>query len=344
MRSLLFTIVATVPIHAAETPVFVTANSTMTTGGGQIREFAFDGDEKTFFKSAINPAKDDTFTLTFDTPVTVKAVKALTGQANQDHHFAGDLDVSIDGIKFTTIATFKDGTAEGTPASKVKAVRLRVTATMEHPLIVREFTIVSDPPVAVFKYPVEFTLDVADAPELKVWATKAIRVCERHYFMINEELKSDDYKPRTVILLSFKKDYKGVAEAGGGRIKGSVDYFKKHPDDVGALVHETAHVVQNYRTRNNPGWLVEGIADYIRFYKYEANKPKPLSPERAKFDGSYRTTAAFLDYLATTHNKEIVKKLNTAMRDGEYSADLFKKYTTKPLAELDEDWKKSLRK
>ena len=35
------------------------------------------------------------------------------------------------------------------------------------------------------------------------------------------------------------------------------------------MVHETVHCVQQYRTRNNAHWLVEGIADYIRFFKYE---------------------------------------------------------------------------
>ena len=84
-------------------------------------------------------------------------------------------------------------------------------------------------------------------------------------------------------------------------------YFKDHPDDIGAMVHETVHVVQRYRTRNNPGWLVEGIADYVRFYKYEPGKLRPLNPNRAKYDGSYKVTAQFLAYLSDKYDKEIVR-------------------------------------
>ncbi len=44
------------------------------------------------------------------------------------------------------------------------------------------------------------------------------------------------------------------------------------------MVHETVHCVQRYRGRGNPGWLVEGVADYVRFFKYEPKKPAPLTP------------------------------------------------------------------
>ena len=142
----------------------------------------------------------------------------------------------------------------------------------------------------------------------------------------------------------LKTDYAGVAAAGGNRITGSVKYFKDHPKDVGALVHETAHCVQQYKGRNNPGWLVEGVADYVRFFKYEPNKPKPLAPEKAKYDGSYRTTAAFLEYVVVTHDKGAVLKLNAAMRQGKYTPDLWKDITGKTLEDLGRDWQKSLAK
>ena len=38
------------------------------------------------------------------------------------------------------------------------------------------------------------------------------------------------------------------------------------------MVHETTHVVQAYRRGARPGWLVEGISDYIRFFKFEPGK------------------------------------------------------------------------
>ena len=45
-------------------------------------------------------------------------------------------------------------------------------------------------------------------------------------------------------------------------------------------MHELVHVVQQYR-RRPPGWLVEGIPDYIRWYLYEPqSRGAEISPPR----------------------------------------------------------------
>ncbi len=158
----------------------------------------------------------------------------------------------------------------------MKAVRTRPTEDLKHPLVIREISVdTDDPAVTAFRYPIEFVLDVSDAPDMKEWAEKVARVCERQYPKICDELASDGFKPLTVVRLALKNDYDGVAAAGRGRIVGSVKYFKANPNDVGAFVHETVHCVQSYRGRGNPGWLVEGVADYVRFFQYEPTKPAP---------------------------------------------------------------------
>jgi hypothetical protein len=225
----------------------------------------------------------------------------------------------------------------------VKAVRVRPTDDLNHPLVISEIRIDSDPTVAVFRFPIEFVVDVTDAPDMKEWAEKTARVCERQYPMICDELMSDGFKPLAVIRMTLKGDYKGVAAAGGGRITGSVKYFKSRPDDVGAMVHETVHCVQLYRGRGNPGWLVEGVADYIRFFKYEPGKlGVKLTPERAKFDASYRISAAFLAYVTEKYDPQLVKKLNAAMREGKYKPDVWKELTGKTVEELGREWQQSL--
>ena len=52
--------------------------------------------------------------------------------------------------------------------------------------MIREIAIDSAEPVATFRYPVEITVDVADAPEMKEWAEKAAGLCERWYPRICE--------------------------------------------------------------------------------------------------------------------------------------------------------------
>ncbi|OWK35595.1 basic secretory protein-like protein [Fimbriiglobus ruber] len=358
MQRLIFSLFATAafglsPVAAVETapmpspaPIGAMVETSLATAGRQIRQFAFDGDPASYFGSEKNPGKDDHFTLVFDAPVDVRSVTVSTGRAGgMDALDAGTLEVSADGKSFESAAKFADGKAKTDfKGRKVRAVRVRPTEDLAHPLAIDEIIIESTPRVAAFRYPIEFVLDVADAPEMKTWAEKTARICERQYPMICEELKSDGFKPLTVIRMALKSDYNGVAEAGGGRIRGSVKFFKAHPEDIGAMVHETVHCVQFYRSRGNPGWLVEGVADYIRFFKYEPGKIGRLTPERAKYDGSYRVSAAFLGFVTEKYDKETVRKLNAVMREGKYKETVWKDITGKSLVELGQEWRASLAK
>ena len=301
--------------------VLAVVESTLKTDGDHIRQFVLDGDSQTYFASDGNPTASDSLTVVLDKPVSVKSIAVETGRPNGDDKLeAGAVEVSQDGKEFKSLATFSDGAAKSdAPAQKVKAIRVRPGEELKHPLVIREITVDSTPPVATFKYPVEVVVDVSDAPDMKEWADKCARICERAYPMLNEELASDGFKPAHFIRMALKNDYRGVAATGGTRITGSVKYFKDHPQDFGAMVHETAHVVQAYRYsrggNRNPGWLVEGIADYVRFYKYEPGKIGPLrNVDRMHYNDAYRTTARFLNYVTDKYDKELVKKLNAAMR------------------------------
>jgi hypothetical protein len=88
---------------------------------------------------------------------------------------------------------------------------------------------------------------------------------------------------------------------------------------------------------------VEGIADYIRFFKYEPGKLRKLTPARAKYNGSYRITAAFLAFVCEKYDKDFVKKINAKMRKGKYKEGIWKELTGKTLAELGDEWKESLK-
>ena len=194
----------------------------------------------------------------------------------------------------------------------------------------------------------EITFDYSEAPELKDWVeTKLKPVCVQWYPMIVAMLPSDDYAAPKKFSIAFRKEYRGVAAAAGTRINCSIDWFSKNLDGeaVGAVVHEMVHVVQQYRRgpTRNPGWLVEGVADYIRWFLYEPEsaRPKPR-PDRANYNDSYRTTGHFLNYLTAKYDKDIVKKLNAAMRHGKWSDDLWKELTGKTADELGAEWKATL--
>jgi len=254
------------------------------------------------------------------------------------------LEGSTDGKTFAVIAKFEGGKVSAAPAKEFRAIRLAFPGDDKEALHLREITMQSEPPVAVFENPVEFVPDSSDVPEMTEWLDGVALLCEKQYPMICTVLKSDGYTPPKRITITLKKDEKGVAYATGSRIVGGAKYFAAHKADTGAFIHEAAHCVQAYRGRGNPGWLVEGVADYVRFFKYEANQPAKLKPEQAKYNGSYRTTAAFLHYLSETHDKEIVRKLNVAMRNGKYTDEIWTTLTKKTVEELGRDWVKSLAK
>ena len=256
---------------------------------------------------------------------------------------AGIMEISPDGRAFGEPSKFADGIARVELSGKpVRAVRIKPGTNRNHALAIREIRIASDPPVATFPYPVEFIVDVSDAPEMRGWAEQVAEVCERSYPMINEALKSDGFKPPVRVTISLKKSYRGVAAASGKHITGSVTYFKDHPHDVGAMVHETTHVVQHYRSRRNPSWLVEGVSDYVRFFQFEPGKIGPIDANRAHYNSSYRVTAAFLNYLTEKYDKKIVLKLNRLMREGNYQETVFQALTGKKVQDLDEEWRETL--
>jgi len=329
---------------AADEPATAIIETNLETDAGQIRQFAFDGDKTTFFVSKQHVGPDAHFTLAFDRAVAAKSIAVATGRADgSDRLDAARLEISEDGTTFELLARFIKGAARGELQDrKIRALRVRPEADLAHPLVISEISVDSAPAVAYFKYPIEFTVDVSDAPEMRDWAEKVARICERAYPMINEELKSDGFKPPHQVTMTLKKSYRGAAEAGGGRITGSVKFFTEHPDDVGAMVHETAHIVQNYRRRGNPGWLVEGVADYVRFFKFEPGNLGRIDAQRAHYNSSYRVSAAFLAYVTTQYDKDLVLKLNKLMRDGNYRDDIFKDLTDKTLEELDEEWRATL--
>ena len=202
-----------------------------------------------------------------------------------------------------------------------------------------------------------FTIDATVAPELMEWADKELRpVVQEWYPKLVAMLPGENYSAPTNVTLIFRDNMGGTpASAGGGRINMNAGWFKRNlkGEARGSVVHEMAHVVQSYgrarRTNPNatrtPGWLVEGIPDYIRWFLYEPqSKGAEITQRnlvRAKYDASYRVTGNFLNWVTEKYDKDLVRKLNAAAREGKYSEELWKEYTNKTLQELGDEWRKA---
>ena len=150
---------------------------------------------------------------------------------------------------------------------------------------------------------------------------------------------AETYNKNTAKEVNFSIDtaYKGVAATGGGRIVYNPDWFRKHPGDIDVVTHEVMHVVQNYGRGGGPGWLTEGIADYVR-YRYGVDNPganwtlTPFKPEH-NYKNAYRITARFLNHLEQT-SPGIVVKLDNAMRTHTYKETIWSDITGKTIDEL----------
>ena len=200
------------------------------------------------------------------------------------------------------------------------------------------------------------TIDSSEAPDLCGWVeTKLKPVVKEWYPKLVEMLPSEGYEAPKQFSITLDKDAKGVAFAGGGKITCAVDWFRKNLEGeaVGAVVHEMVHIVQNYgwgrrntpqgERKRTPGWITEGIPDYIRWFLYEPETKGAEITERnfsrAKYDGNYRISGNFINWVVQTYDKDIVKKINAAARAAKYSEDLWKEYTGKTVEELGVEWK-----
>lgn len=182
----------------------------------------------------------------------------------------------------------------------------------------------------------EVTFDISEAPETKPWAEQAQSLTREWFSHICQLLATDNYNAPKTIHLVFKPDINAPAYASGSEITINAKWIKQHPDDFGMVIHELTHVIQAYPGRGEkPGWLVEGIADYIRWWRYEPESPRtPINPEKAKYTDSYRTTAAFLAWIVGKYDRGIVRQLDKSLRERKYSAEIFKTSTGKTLDEL----------
>lgn len=151
------------------------------------------------------------------------------------------------------------------------------------------------------------------------------------------QVKRFNKKAKKVVYFDIDTAYDGVAATYGDHIRFNPKWFDKHPKDIDVVTHETMHVVQSY-PGYDPGWLVEGIADYVR-YVYGVDNPGahwtlPAYKEDQSYKNAYRVTARFLVWVEKNKYKDLVNKMDSALRSNTYKPDMWKALTGKTVDEL----------
>ncbi len=205
----------------------------------------------------------------------------------------------------------------------------------------------------------EITIDTTETPDLSDWARDELAPLVKEWYpKLVEMMPSEGYEAPKQFAIVFSANMQGVASTGGTRVKCAANWMRQNlkGEAKGAIVHEMVHVVQQYNrarrsgrnTTRTPGWVVEGIADYVRWFLYEPESHGAEITGRrvasARYDASYRVSANFINWVSNTYDKELLKQLNTAAREARYSEDLWKEWTGRNLEELGAEWKEALAK
>jgi Peptidase of plants and bacteria len=156
------------------------------------------------------------------------------------------------------------------------------------------------------------------------------RLIDAFFIVYPEEAARFNTNTLRQVTFFIDPTYTGVAETGNGTSRFNPKWLKDHPEDIDVVTHEVMHIVQDYR-HDGPGWLTEGIADYVR-YVYGVNNLKSnwkLPPYRPSqnYTNAYRVTARFLLWIEKNKDQHIVDQMDAAMRDGTYTGSLWVKLT-----------------
>ncbi len=190
--------------------------------------------------------------------------------------------------------------------------------------------------------PLRVRVDTRDAPGLAALHESVPKVLGEHLPDMLERLSAPGTRLPDEVRFSARPGIDVPAYAAGNSIVLSAEHFGRNTGDWGCVVHEMTHIIQAYPDfGGKSGWLVEGIADYIR---HKANIQDgwhiPTTyKEGQRYTDGYWVAAAFLVFLEREYDPQIVTTMHRALKDGSYTDELFEKRTGKPLDELWEDYK-----
>ena len=178
-----------------------------------------------------------------------------------------------------------------------------------------------NPPQSEYRLEIDATADQTLAPT----AEKLREVFHESYPKLVKRFQDPKHPAQAVVPLVFEKNLPHPAHASRGKLVFSVEWFLKRPDDLGVMTHELIHIVQRY-PRGNPGWLVEGVADYARHVygpKSDPWKvPAKLVEGRHRYNQGYGVTAKFLLWLEE-QKPGLVDDLHRRMQAGTFRMEAF---------------------
>jgi len=113
------------------------------------------------------------------------------------------------------------------------------------------------------------------------------------------------------VILASTVEYPVLGVTSGRTIFLNTEWFTKHPNDHGTIVHEIAHAVMDINVALElESWLIEGLADYARVglgFPTLTGVSPDYDPERL-FEG-YEPTAHFFLWIKSKYGDMEIKNI-----------------------------------
>ena len=188
----------------------------------------------------------------------------------------------------------------------------------------------------------QYVFDTSGAPELAEWtATNLAPVVREWYPKLVEMFPSEGWTAPEKVSFRYREGLPHPAHTVKDEVTTLRSWYTDNPGDVGCAVHELFHVVQG-GYRRAPGWLTEGIADYVRWYLFEPGShgcDMDVKSGSCRYNGSYRVSANFLNFVETRY-PGTVRELNALCRQGKYDEKAYwLRRTGRSVLELEDEWK-----
>lgn len=161
-------------------------------------------------------------------------------------------------------------------------------------------------------------VDASAAPPLAGWAQMLGVHARRWWPLITAALASPGYTPpspvRLVLSTTRPSAWAGPTEPGTVYVNAAAS--AAHPRHLLYIAHEMTHAAQGYSGPQRV-WLVEGVADYVRYYVLFPQDPERFFPPAgADYRHGFNQAAALLDRLERLRGPGSVRALNATMRQG----------------------------
>lgn len=161
---------------------------------------------------------------------------------------------------------------------------------------------------------------------------------ETFFKVYPQQIKTFNKSSTRKVIFIIDPSFEGVAAAASGIIRFNPGWMRNNPGDIDVVTHEVMHLVQSYPSGAGPGWVIEGIADYVRYAMGVDNAGAgwalPEFHPTQNYTDAYRVTARFFLWIEKNKKKGFVASLDNAMRTKSYTDDFWKKKFGKTVDEL----------